>query len=602
MSVVSHLAALSAAGLLTEAGDDYFFRHVLIRDAVYASLLRRQQRELHLAAGEVLAEQHPALPDLAPLLGHHFAAAGHEARAWPHFAEAGRAAARAYANAEAVAHFTQAIELARHSAATASELCDLYALRGRALELSLRHAEALASYAELEALARERAEPALELEGLTRRTTLHSIIGPAFDPPQAHALGSRSLALARRLGNREAEARAGWNLLLVNTYTGQTDAATEHGEAALRLARELAASAPPPPARELLAYLLTDISLHYINLDDPGRAAAALFEAQPLWRELGNLPMLAETLTRDGVIQLVTGHPAIAAQRFAEADRLCTLSHNIEGQVVALGLAPIALASTGDLGAALRTAERAISLGEISGNPLVLTGTRAELARILGWLGDVEAGLAQAALALDSAQQRLPVVAPWAQAVLAGLHLQRAQVAPDEPARGHSLAAANAIVDALPHFREVRRALAYMPPQWTRTALVTGAVRLAHGRLDEAEAVALALLDDLNRIGMVTLLPEAHLLLARIRLAQGDSAAAVFLLTQARAEAGAHGNHHTLLPLLNLMAVIAAESGRTAEAAAFRGEAAALASALAASLDDPALRARFLSRASQVTS
>jgi hypothetical protein len=93
-----------------------------------------------------------------------------------------------------------------------------------------------------------------------------------------------------------------------------------------------------------------------------------------------------------------------------------------------------------------------------------------------------------------------------------------------------------------------------MPAVWTTAALVTGAVHLASGQPETALETAQALLDDVHRIGMSTLLPEALVLLARIRYAEGHSGEALKVLTEAQTYAQAHGNRFVLPSILALLA------------------------------------------------
>ncbi|HMA37170.1 MAG TPA: hypothetical protein VKY74_22130 [Chloroflexia bacterium] len=79
--LAAHLHRLATVGLVQRAAAsldlEYLFRHGLIQDAAYSSLLRRQRRRYHQQVGEALEALHPdRLDELAPLLAQHFAAAG----------------------------------------------------------------------------------------------------------------------------------------------------------------------------------------------------------------------------------------------------------------------------------------------------------------------------------------------------------------------------------------------------------------------------------------------------------------------------------------------------------------------------------------------
>jgi len=55
----------------------YTFKHTLIQDAAYQSLLRSTRQQYHQQIAEVLAEQFPDIAETQPeLLAHHYTEAG----------------------------------------------------------------------------------------------------------------------------------------------------------------------------------------------------------------------------------------------------------------------------------------------------------------------------------------------------------------------------------------------------------------------------------------------------------------------------------------------------------------------------------------------
>jgi len=99
---------------------NYRFKHALIQDAAYDSLLKSRRQTLHRRAAEVLLAS--AAPE-AEALAHHFTQAGQTELAIEWWGKAGDQALRRSAFAEAISHLGKAIELAakpRDAAATAS--------------------------------------------------------------------------------------------------------------------------------------------------------------------------------------------------------------------------------------------------------------------------------------------------------------------------------------------------------------------------------------------------------------------------------------------------------------------------------------------------
>ena len=110
------LAALVHAGLLTqeaEAGQPaYSFKHALVRDAAYLSLLERDRRRLHAAIAAVLTAQFTSLCASRPeWLAHHHEQAGMATEALAGWELAARHAAQRSAHVEAIAHLRQALAL-----------------------------------------------------------------------------------------------------------------------------------------------------------------------------------------------------------------------------------------------------------------------------------------------------------------------------------------------------------------------------------------------------------------------------------------------------------------------------------------------------------
>ena len=91
---------------------EYRFRHAVIQETVYGSLLRRRRRELHSRAARALETLYPERRgDLAATLALHFRQAGQTQQALRYFTLAGDQARSAYANAEAIASYQAALEL-----------------------------------------------------------------------------------------------------------------------------------------------------------------------------------------------------------------------------------------------------------------------------------------------------------------------------------------------------------------------------------------------------------------------------------------------------------------------------------------------------------
>ncbi|HEY4226731.1 MAG TPA: hypothetical protein VGM49_00200 [Candidatus Limnocylindrales bacterium] len=91
---------------------EYLFRHALVQDAAYGSLLKQERRELHGQVGEALEALYPdRVGELAPVLAMHFEQAGETTKAIDYYAAGGQHALEQNAIQEAYGAFGQAAAL-----------------------------------------------------------------------------------------------------------------------------------------------------------------------------------------------------------------------------------------------------------------------------------------------------------------------------------------------------------------------------------------------------------------------------------------------------------------------------------------------------------
>jgi class 3 adenylate cyclase/predicted ATPase len=85
---------------------DYVFKHALVQDAAYSTLLRTRRQELHARIAAALELGQSVAPEM---LAHHFGEAGEAKKSADHWLEAGRRALRRSANTEAITHLTKGL-------------------------------------------------------------------------------------------------------------------------------------------------------------------------------------------------------------------------------------------------------------------------------------------------------------------------------------------------------------------------------------------------------------------------------------------------------------------------------------------------------------
>ena len=90
----------------------YLFKHALIQEAAYQSLLRSTRQRHHQRIAQVLEARFPESCETQPeLLAHHYTEAGLMAQAIPYWQRAGQRAIERSANLEAIGHLTRGLEV-----------------------------------------------------------------------------------------------------------------------------------------------------------------------------------------------------------------------------------------------------------------------------------------------------------------------------------------------------------------------------------------------------------------------------------------------------------------------------------------------------------
>lgn len=600
------LAYLESVGLVrvaqVEPELEYLFRHALVQGAAYDSLLKQDRKRLHLAVGEVLEQLYPdrlASRELAPVLGQHFYEAG-DARALKYFTWAGDAAANVYANAEAVAHYSRALEIARtHTHAPLPEagldevsniqLLHLYTRRGRALELNGRYAEALSNCDEMETVARERGDRALELAALVAHATIHVTPNPTFDVAQGRILLEQALALARELSDPQTEARIYWDLLRLYYWSRDLAHALDYGERSLAIARQL-------NLREQLAFTLHDLHRSYNAIGQWKRAWAALDEAHYLWRELDNRPMLADALASAADFYHGQGDYEQALTFAKEAFLISQSIGNLWGQSYSQMMMGFIYLECGEVGCAITAMKDAIHLSELAGLVVLEPRLCIQLAWAYGMLGAIEQGREMIRVTLAKTEGILlpnPAIRAGLAAMLARLEILDGNIAAAEDA----LRAGHAIVDKV-----------LSPGLFTFFGIALAGGELALATQDYARAISI--MDDaianIPEEGMHPAHVDARYLKGQALLGMGQIKAALEALMEARAGAEAAGSRIRLWTILFTLSQLEAKRGDQVAAQALRRQACKIIEYIADHVDRPVpsalpaaagpdLRASFLS-------
>jgi TOMM system kinase/cyclase fusion protein len=179
----------------------YMFKHALIQDAAYQSLLKSTRQHYHQRIAQVLEAQFPETAETqSELVAHHFTEAGLSEQAIAYWHKAARRAVERSAHAEAISHLRQGLELLQTLPETPERVqreVDILIALGASLIATKGQAapEVEQTYAHARHLCQHLEDPHQlfpVLRGLWNYYLVHA------EHQTAHALGEQLLALAQQ--------------------------------------------------------------------------------------------------------------------------------------------------------------------------------------------------------------------------------------------------------------------------------------------------------------------------------------------------------------------------------------------------------------------
>lgn len=336
----------------------YAFRHALMREVCYESLLARARRELHRQIAAYLEANLSDSDDPAPLIAHH----AYLGQDWPRAMlfqwTAGQKAQRLFALQEAADHFHKALECAQHLPPdqTLDARLLVHLALGELLTTAGRYDEALNHLNAARALGRERGDPNAEAKACRWLARWHELRGQY---PAAFDFIRDGLAA---LDGRETAEAAQLRLIagLMHIRQGENDKALAECQTALRIAEELGEVTALARAHNLLGVTW---------LRRNSQTAVEHFQrAQDLYLEAGDLQgqATADNLLANAYLEL--GRWPDADRAYREARRIFDQIGDRYNRAVAdNNLGEVAL-KRGDIDGALSFYRAALETLEESGS------------------------------------------------------------------------------------------------------------------------------------------------------------------------------------------------------------------------------------------
>ena len=348
-------------GLVPQA--TYLFKHALIQDTAYHSLLKSKRQQYHQRIARVLEERFLETKETQPeLLAHHYTEAGLIAQAIPYWQKAGQSASQRSANIEAIAHLTKGLELLR-------PLPDTPERTQQELELQL----ALGS-------------PLITTKG--------------YAVPEVERVYTRALELCRQLGETPRLFWALTGLQLVYGARAELKPARELAEQCLSLAQNNHNPASLVQAHHRLGQILFFLG-EFAQARGHLEEGIALYDPEQ-FRSLRHASDPKVTCLSFAAIALwFLGYPDQAQQRSHDA---LTLAYELS-HPYSLGFALTASAIVHHLRREVRPVQEQralIALATEQGFPLYLAQERIRRGWALAVQGQIEEGISQIRQGLDA--------------------------------------------------------------------------------------------------------------------------------------------------------------------------------------------------------
>jgi class 3 adenylate cyclase/tetratricopeptide (TPR) repeat protein len=219
------LERLTASGLISRRGTPpdatYSFKHALVQDAAYATLLKSRRQQLHASIAEALVARFPTMVESLPeVVAHHLTEAGLASEAIGYWRKAGQLASARSANREAAKFFERALSVLEVLPETQFTMAQAFDIR---LELRPALVQITEARRALERL-REANTLAERLNDDRRRGWVYGFLTNAYallgELDEAVASGTHALEIAERLGDLKLRIAATTSLEQAHFYRG----------------------------------------------------------------------------------------------------------------------------------------------------------------------------------------------------------------------------------------------------------------------------------------------------------------------------------------------------------------------------------------------
>ena len=219
---------------------EYIFKHALTQEVAYNSLLHKRKKEIHGKIGKAIEELYSErLEEFYEILAYHFVQAEGWEKAFLYLFKSGEKTRQAYANNEAIAFYTHAIEVSGRTtpALDEEELLSVYEGRGLVWMLQTRLDDAIADFRTMLELARTTGNKKKVGESLCHLTYSHFSKFSEDQVPFIEQYAQEALQLSQQIGDQKVFAKSLLNLGLMQQWRGNLPEADRKLEESMQICR-----------------------------------------------------------------------------------------------------------------------------------------------------------------------------------------------------------------------------------------------------------------------------------------------------------------------------------------------------------------------------
>ena len=342
---------------------EYTFRHILMSDAIYSTILRKERSKIHGLVGEAIERLYTDdLENQIELLANHYLWSTNQDKALYYLTRAGERAAARYANSQAQQHFEQALQILPKVTHTLAEALRILSGLGDVLVLVGEYAAARKHYQDTLSAIQSEGSGQFTIDSCSLQRKIGNTFERQGDYDQAQDHLNQAQQTLESLDNPQPVEQArilndmGW----INFRRGNLDEA----QAQLNQAQTLLEKTNQ---YDVIASIYNRLGGIYYFEDQLDQASIYVRKSLALREEIGDIVAVARSYNNLGLLSWRKGDWESALANFMRSVELHANLGDVEGVMEVnsnLGLLQI---DRGNIGQAKKHLEAALSTAQQSG-------------------------------------------------------------------------------------------------------------------------------------------------------------------------------------------------------------------------------------------